>query len=113
MKKLQEVTVKSLRPSIVQLADRMVVSIEGTALAAGNTAFDVLGKAPGVFVDQEGNIQLNGRSGVTIMLDGKLTYLSGRDLRIYYKACLQRILKILKSLQILLQSMMQKVLPVF
>ena len=42
MKKLQEVTVKSLRPSIVQLADRMVVSIEGTALAAGNTAFDVL-----------------------------------------------------------------------
>ncbi|EMR01313.1 outer membrane beta-barrel protein [Cesiribacter andamanensis] len=78
---LKEVTVQALRPTITQEADRMVVSIEGTALAAGSTAFDVLSKSPGVFIDQEGNIQLNGRSGVTIMLDGKLTYLSARDLR--------------------------------
>ncbi len=78
---LEEVTVQALRPTITQEADRMVVSIEGTALAAGSTAYDVLARAPGVFIDQEGNIQLNGRSGVTIMLDGKLTYLSARDLR--------------------------------
>jgi hypothetical protein len=80
-KTLKEVTVQSIRPTIRQLADRMVVSIEGTALAAGNTAFDVLARAPGVFIDHEGNIQLNGRSGVTLMLDGKLTYLSARELR--------------------------------
>ncbi len=80
-KTLKEVKVQALRPTIVQEADRMVVSVEGTALAAGNTAYDVLAKAPGVFIDQEGNIQLNGRAGVTIMLDGKLTYLSARDLR--------------------------------
>ncbi|WP_188500006.1 TonB-dependent receptor domain-containing protein [Pontibacter amylolyticus] len=78
---LKEVTVEGLRPTITQEADRMVVSIEGTALAAGRTAYDVLATSPGVFIDQEGNIQLNGRAGVTIMLDGKLTYLSARDLR--------------------------------
>ncbi|MCP2045911.1 TonB-dependent receptor domain-containing protein [Pontibacter sp. HSC-36F09] len=78
---LKEVTVEALRPTITQEADRMVVSIEGTALAAGRTAYDVLATLPGVFIDQEGNIQLNGRAGVTIMLDGKLTYLSARDLR--------------------------------
>src|SRR5688572_930872 len=78
---LKEVKVQALRPTIIQEADRIVVSVEGTALAAGNTAYDVLAKAPGVFIDQEGNIQLNGRSGVTIMLDNKLTYLSARDLR--------------------------------
>ncbi len=78
---LKEVTVEALRPTITQEADRMVVSIEGTALAAGRTAYDVLATSPGVFIDQEGNIQLNGRAGVTIMLDGKLTYLSARDLR--------------------------------
>ena len=78
---LQEVTVQALRPTITQEADRMVVSIEGTALAAGSTAFDVLAKSPGVFVDQEGNIQLNGRAGLSIMIDGRLTYLSARDLR--------------------------------
>jgi outer membrane receptor protein involved in Fe transport len=81
VKSLQEVSVTAQRPTITQLADRMVVSVEGTAMAAGNTAYAVLAKAPGVFIDADGNIQLNGRAGVTIMLDGKLTYLSARDLR--------------------------------
>ena len=81
IKSLEEVSVTALRPTITQLADRMVVSVEGTAMASGNTAFAVLAKAPGVFIDADGNIQLNGRSGVTLMLDGRLTYLSARDLR--------------------------------
>lgn len=81
VKSLAEVSVTALRPTITQLADRMVVGVEGTAMAAGSTAYAVLAKAPGVFIDAEGNIQLNGRSGVTVMLDGKLTYLSARDLR--------------------------------
>ncbi|WP_017729704.1 outer membrane beta-barrel family protein [Nafulsella turpanensis] len=79
--KLKEVTVEALRPTIIQQADRMVVSVEGTALAAGSTAFDVLADAPGVFIDQDGRIQLNGKAGVTIMLDGRLTYLSAADLK--------------------------------
>ena len=78
---LKDVTVTALRPTITQLPDRMVVSVEGTAMAAGNNAYTLLTKAPGVFIDGEGNIQLNGRGGVTIMLDGRLTYLSARDLR--------------------------------
>ncbi|PRY07300.1 outer membrane receptor protein involved in Fe transport [Pontibacter ummariensis] len=78
---LKEVSVEALRPTITQEADRMVVNIAGTALAAASTAYEVLAKSPGVYIDQEGNIQLNGRAGVTVMLDGKLTYLSARDLR--------------------------------
>jgi len=80
-KLMNDVTVTALRPTITQLADRLVVNIQGTAMAAGNTAFGVLSKSPGVFVDPEGNIQLNGRGGVTVMIDGRLTYLSARDLR--------------------------------
>ncbi len=80
-KKLDNVTVTSLRPTITQEPDKLVVTIENTAMAQGNTAFAVLAKSPGVFIDAEGNIQLNGRSGVTVMLNGKLTYLSARDLR--------------------------------
>ena len=78
---LAEVKVQALRPTIVNHPDKMVVSVEGTALTAGNTAYDVLAKSPGVFVDQDGNIQLNGKSGVRIMIDGKLTYLSGKELQ--------------------------------
>ena len=80
-KALQEVTVQSMRPTITQKADRMVVSVAGTAMAAGSNAYTVLAKSPGVFIDQDGNLQLNGRSGVMVMLDGKQTYLSARDLR--------------------------------
>ncbi|RZL17478.1 MAG: TonB-dependent receptor [Pedobacter sp.] len=80
-RKLKEVEVVSSRPMIVQKEDRMVVGVEGSSIAAGNTAFQVLSNLPGVFVDANGNIQLNGKSGVTVMIDGKLTYLSARDLR--------------------------------
>ncbi len=80
-KTLSNVTITALRPTITQLADRMVVSVEGTAMAAGSNAYSVLAKAPGVFIDHEGNIQLNGRSGVTVMIDGRPSYLSARDLR--------------------------------
>ena len=80
-KLLKEVKVQALRPTIVNHPDKMVVSVEGTALSTGNTAYEVLLKSPGVFVDQDGNIQLNGKSGVRIMIDGKLTYLSGKELQ--------------------------------
>jgi hypothetical protein len=79
-KTLQNVTVESLRPAITLLADRMIVAVEGTAMAAGNTAFSVLAKSPGVFVDNDGNVQLNGRP-VAVQVDGRQTYLSARDLK--------------------------------
>jgi outer membrane receptor protein involved in Fe transport len=80
-KALQEVKVQALRPTVVMQADKMVVSVEGTALAAGNTVYEVLAKSPGVFIDQDGNIQLNGKAGIRIMIDGRLTYLSGKELQ--------------------------------
>lgn len=80
-KLLKEANVSSLRPAVIHKADRMVITIEGTALAAGNTAFEVLAKSPGIFIDGEGNIRLNGKSGVTIMIDNKLTYLNATELR--------------------------------
>jgi hypothetical protein len=86
VKTLENVSVTALRPAITQLADRMVVSVEGTAMAAGNTAYAVLSRSPGVFIDPDGNIQLNGKSGVTVMIDNKLTYLSARDLRTMLEA---------------------------
>lgn len=85
-KELGNVTVESVRPVITQMADKMVVSVAGTAMAAGNTAFNVLSKAPGIFVDPDGNIQLNGRSGVSVMIDGRMTYMSAAQLRNYLES---------------------------
>ncbi|MFD2513248.1 TonB-dependent receptor domain-containing protein [Pontibacter locisalis] len=78
---LREVTVQAMRPTVVAHADKMVVNVAGTAMAAGATAFEVLTKSPGVWVDQDGNIKLNGKAGVQIMIDGRQAYLSGKELQ--------------------------------
>ncbi|WP_187261697.1 outer membrane beta-barrel family protein [Pontibacter beigongshangensis] len=78
---LKEVNVQALRPTITTHPDKLVVSVEGTAMAAGNNAYEVLEKSPGIWIDQEGNIQLNGKSGVQIMINGKQTFMSGKDLQ--------------------------------
>lgn len=81
VKTLSEVQVQTLRPTITTEPDKMVVSVENTAMAEGNTAYDVLAKSPGVWVDQDGNLQLNGKGGVQVMLNGRRSYLSGKELQ--------------------------------
>ncbi|WP_158860798.1 outer membrane beta-barrel protein [Lunatibacter salilacus] len=83
---LGEVTVNAQRAQIVIEADKTIVNIEGTVLAEGNTALDVIGRSPGVFVDSDGNINLNGRSGVVVMLDDRQTYMSATDLADFLRA---------------------------
>lgn len=77
---IKAVTVESQRPAVESKLDRMVVNVNATASNAGTNALEVLEKSPGVSVDREGNIFLKGRSGVTILIDGKPTYLSAQDL---------------------------------
>lgn len=79
VEQLKAVTVVGKKPMIEQQADRLVVNVEGSILATGGTALEVLEKSPGITVDQNGNISLNGKQGVTVMIDGKRTYLSSAD----------------------------------
>ncbi|TPE42403.1 outer membrane beta-barrel protein [Pontibacter mangrovi] len=78
---LQEVSVTALQAAMTLEADKLVVRVAQTPLAAGGTAYEVLGKVPGVLVDPNGNIQLHGRTGVDVLLDGRRTYLSGKELQ--------------------------------
>lgn len=81
VKTLKEVTVQAMRPTITNEADKMVVSVEGTALASGSTAYEVLEKSPGVWIDQDGNITLNGKPGVMVMINGKQSFMTGKQLQ--------------------------------
>ncbi|MBR6116011.1 MAG: TonB-dependent receptor, partial [Paludibacteraceae bacterium] len=49
-------------------------------LSAGSNGNDVLRRAPGVRIDKDGNITVNGQ-GVEIYVDGKPSYLSGQQLK--------------------------------
>lgn len=77
---LKEVTVTARKPFIEQQADKLVVNVEGSIVATGNTALEVLQKSPGVTVDNNDNISVKGKQGVLILMDGKPTYMSQSDL---------------------------------
>ena len=77
---LKEVVVEAQRPLIEQHLDKTVMNVENSIVAAGNTALEVLQKAPGVSVDQNDNISMRGRAGVIVMIDGKQVPMSGSEL---------------------------------
>lgn len=79
-KSLTEVNVVAKKPFIEQQVDRTVVNVENSIVASGNTALEVLEKAPGVTIDRQNDqIQLKGKSGVIVYIDGKQTYLSQQE----------------------------------
>lgn len=82
---LSEVVVKKEKPMIQVLADKTVFNIENTINAIGNTGFELLRKAPGVVIDNNDNLIVEGKNGVQIYIDGKQSFLSGPDLINYLK----------------------------
>jgi iron complex outermembrane recepter protein len=83
---LSEVVVTSKRQVLEVKADKMVVNVEGTINAVGSDALELIRKSPGVAVDKDENIQMSGKSGVQIYIDGKPSPLSGEDLANYLKS---------------------------
>lgn len=83
---LKEVTVTSKKPLIEQKTDRTIVNVDAMISAAGSSALEALGKSPGVYVDQNGNIELNGQGGVLMLIDDRPTYLSAQDLAAYLRS---------------------------
>lgn len=83
---LNSVTIKAEKRLIEQSIDRTVMNVENSILSEGSTALELLERAPGVGVSQDGEISLKGRTGVLVMLNGKNTYLSPKELSTLLKA---------------------------
>lgn len=83
---LKGVVVSVRKPIIEVRADKTVLNVEGTINAAGSDALELLRKAPGVTVDKDENLAVNGKNGVQIYIDGRPTPLSGADLAAYLKS---------------------------
>ncbi|WP_168208791.1 outer membrane beta-barrel protein [Chitinophaga sp. XS-30] len=73
---LKTVDVVAQKPFIERSEGKTILNVESSVAAAGNTAMDLLRRAPGVSVDKDENLVIKGKQGVTVMLDGKITYLS-------------------------------------
>lgn len=83
---LKEVVVKAKRPLIEQDIDKTIVNVESMISSATSNTLEVLEKTPGVTVGMNGEISLNGKSGILVLIDGRATYMSGQDLAAYLKS---------------------------
>ena len=77
---LDAAMVVAQKPFIEHQLDKTIVNVENSIVSAGSTALEVLQRSPGIMIDKDGNITMKGKPGVTIMIDGKPTYLSMQDL---------------------------------
>ncbi|HEY5824006.1 MAG TPA: outer membrane beta-barrel protein [Cyclobacteriaceae bacterium] len=77
---LDEVVVREQKPLIEQQEDKLIFNVQNSVVAAGGNAAELLQRAPGVSIDQNDQISLNGKTGVTILIDGKITYLPPAEL---------------------------------
>lgn len=83
---LKGVEVRSKRPLIEMELDKTVVNVGAMISSAGSNTLEVLERTPGVTVNINGDITLNGRGGVLVLIDGRSTYLSAQDLANYLKS---------------------------
>jgi iron complex outermembrane recepter protein len=82
---LQEIKILGQRPLVEKKLDRTVVHVDALLANTGGHAWDALENAPGVVVDDDGTISLNGKSGVLVLIDDRPTYLSSEQLMNYLK----------------------------
>ncbi len=69
---LDEVEVVARKPLLEQRAGRLVVNVENNITGQAGSVTDLLKKVPGVIVVND-RVQMAGKSGVTILIDGRPT----------------------------------------
>jgi hypothetical protein len=83
---LKEVRISGKKNFIEHKIDRTVLNVDALISATGSNALELLEKAPGVVVDQDGRISLKGQQGVVVLIDNRPTYLSATALAAYLKS---------------------------
>ena len=82
---LGEIAVVGTRPVIKREVDRLVFYVGATPLSQGCSVLDLLKQTPLVKITDQ-SIGIIGKSDIKVMLNGKLSYLSGNDLMQYLRS---------------------------
>lgn len=77
---LSGITVTAAKKQIELEAGKTIVNLSSSLAGTKSTAFEALKNVPGVLVREDGSIYLYGQAGVNVLIDDKLTYLSGENL---------------------------------
>lgn len=79
-KTLKEVVIKNEVKTVDKQADKTTFNIENSINSAGASAMEIVEKLPGVQVNPDGQMLMNGKPGVRVYIDGKAVQLAPEDL---------------------------------
>jgi hypothetical protein len=82
---LDEVIIRLKKPIIYYESDRFRVDVKAMN-TNGDQGVDLLNRIPGVKLDRDGELSLQGKTGVLVYIDGKQSYLAGSALLSYLKS---------------------------
>ncbi|WP_395092819.1 TonB-dependent receptor domain-containing protein [Vaginella massiliensis] len=81
---LQEIIISKEKKLIEKKIDRLVFNVENSVAATGGDVLHILKITPRIKV-QNDQISMIGKSGMAVMIDDRMTYLSGSDLANYLR----------------------------
>lgn len=76
---LKEVAITVQKKTIEFKGGNIIVNIDGSPMAVGNSVYDLLSRLPGVTVDND-VISINGNAGVKVMIDDRVQQMAGAQL---------------------------------
>ena len=82
---LDEVVIKTNAPTVQTSLGKMILNFEKAIVSDGSDVLELLRRSPGVTVDGQGNISMNGKA-ILITINDRQVYLSGEDLVNYLKS---------------------------
>jgi iron complex outermembrane receptor protein len=77
---LKEVSITAQRSYVEVKPGKVVLNVQSSIIADGNSVAEILKQAPGVHIDTRGNLSIIGRQGALVIIDGKQVNVSGQDL---------------------------------
>lgn len=81
-----KVTVTAKKPLIEQKIDRLVFNVENSIASQGMSGMEALKNTPFIRVEESGGISIVGKSGVSVMVNGRMLHLSGDTLTTYLRS---------------------------
>ncbi len=82
---IQEVAVVKKKNYLEREQGKLILNVENSINSAGSSAFELIEKAPGVKIQGDDNINLNGKQGVVVLIDGKRIPMTGAELANYLR----------------------------
>ena len=77
---LSGITVTAQKGPVEMKAEKTVYNLSATISGTQGNLYDALRQMPGVQIQSNGNILLDGQGGINVLMNGKTTYLSGETL---------------------------------